>query len=612
MSKCRDWARSLVRRSLRRPAQKRRLNVEPLECRALLSGLTFSLAGSIASGSGVTVSDVATDPSGNSYVTGNYTGNANFGTDASGKVYAGSDQSSLPETFVVSYTPAGVVNWYAEFQNNFVDASSTSNGVGLTYDAKDQTVYVVGNFTGTVDFNPFGGEDVQSSSTDPVTKADAPDAYIVGLSAANGFLNTGLGAGYFADFVMTKSSNMSATPTQVAIDPAGDSVYVTGYYTNSDTADFPKGTITAGDQQGEAVTLVPPPNNSEGSGSEGFSAKFNLNLVLAWAVNTWNASGGTLDDALNYGIASAPQAGIDYVVGDDVDATKAFVETIHDTDGSYAGLVEMPTNDLSSTAVDLADGVVTDSAGNAYVVGTFSGTLGLSQVLTSAGATNAFIVSFDPKLNELWGDRFGSSNQGKNPDNDYNRVAAGLNLQVGDDGDAVGIDGASTPDIYLSGEDEGPSTYGTSSASVIGQNSANAESYVIEVSSSTGNFISAFGATGSGSSTSEAESLAVNANGQVAVVGPYTMPTTVGTVALATGNQVFIANLTGTPPAIDLAITMTDQVTTYTPGGTTTYTIVVSNSGPGAVTGAVVNDALAASNITSDNWMVTATTLARA
>src|SRR5262249_45618324 len=34
----------------------------------------------------------------------------------------------------------------------------------------------------------------------------------------------------------------------------------------------------------------------------------------------------------------------------------------------------------------------------------------------------------------------------------------------------------------------------------------------------------------------------------------------------------------------DLAITKTDGTTTYTPGGTTTYTIVVSNNGPSAVT----------------------------
>jgi uncharacterized repeat protein (TIGR01451 family) len=42
----------------------------------------------------------------------------------------------------------------------------------------------------------------------------------------------------------------------------------------------------------------------------------------------------------------------------------------------------------------------------------------------------------------------------------------------------------------------------------------------------------------------------------------------------------------------DLAITKTDGVTSVDPGGTTTYTIVVSNSGPSSVTGATVTDVL--------------------
>ena len=45
-------------------------------------------------------------------------------------------------------------------------------------------------------------------------------------------------------------------------------------------------------------------------------------------------------------------------------------------------------------------------------------------------------------------------------------------------------------------------------------------------------------------------------------------------------------------PMADLAITKTDGVTTAMPGGTTTYTIVVSNNGPSNVTGATVADNL--------------------
>ena len=43
-------------------------------------------------------------------------------------------------------------------------------------------------------------------------------------------------------------------------------------------------------------------------------------------------------------------------------------------------------------------------------------------------------------------------------------------------------------------------------------------------------------------------------------------------------------------PSADLAITKTDGVTTYTPGNTVTYTVVVSNAGPSTATGATVAD----------------------
>ena len=54
-------------------------------------------------------------------------------------------------------------------------------------------------------------------------------------------------------------------------------------------------------------------------------------------------------------------------------------------------------------------------------------------------------------------------------------------------------------------------------------------------------------------------------------------------------------------PTADLAVTKTDGVSIYTPGGTVTYTIVVSNYGPVPVTGAVFSDNLAAP-ITSWIW----------
>ena len=62
-----------------------------------------------------------------------------------------------------------------------------------------------------------------------------------------------------------------------------------------------------------------------------------------------------------------------------------------------------------------------------------------------------------------------------------------------------------------------------------------------------------------------------------------------GTTDPTPGNDDSTDTNTNNPQA-DLAITKDDGVTTYTPGGTLTYTVTVTNNGPSAVTGASVTD----------------------
>lgn len=57
----------------------------------------------------------------------------------------------------------------------------------------------------------------------------------------------------------------------------------------------------------------------------------------------------------------------------------------------------------------------------------------------------------------------------------------------------------------------------------------------------------------------------------------------------------------------NLSVTKSDGSTTYTPGGTATYVITVTNAGPDAVTGAVINDTLPAGATLSSAWSCTAT-----
>ena len=93
-------------------------------------------------------------------------------------------------------------------------------------------------------------------------------------------------------------------------------------------------------------------------------------------------------------------------------------------------------------------------------------------------------------------------------------------------------------------------------------------------------------------------------------------PTTTGIIPSPTNTVIYFpppptntpkppSTNTPVPPALsaDLSITKDDGVTTYIPGGSLTYTIVVSNtSGPNAVTGATVTDTFPAST-TNITWI---------
>ncbi len=66
---------------------------------------------------------------------------------------------------------------------------------------------------------------------------------------------------------------------------------------------------------------------------------------------------------------------------------------------------------------------------------------------------------------------------------------------------------------------------------------------------------------------------------------------------------VSLARAVGTTPVSNLSITNTDSTATYSAGGSVTYTIVVSNSGPDIAIGATVTDAVAAlPQVASTSW----------
>jgi hypothetical protein len=180
MSNDQSRLQSLARPLRGRPSHRGRPAVEALEGRRLLS-LDFT-AGFQILGNGVHNLQVAIDAQGNAYVAGAYSGRADFGKDAGGNEYQKNNGGSTDDAFVVQYSPSGTLDWFTQFQPQSSDSGSESFADGLVVDDTDQTVYVVGTFKGPVDFDPFGADDVETSS-DP---ANRDDCFIVGLSASTG------------------------------------------------------------------------------------------------------------------------------------------------------------------------------------------------------------------------------------------------------------------------------------------------------------------------------------------------------------------------------------------------------------------------------------------
>ncbi|MGE0882031.1 MAG: beta strand repeat-containing protein [Blastocatellales bacterium] len=93
-----------------------------------------------------------------------------------------------------------------------------------------------------------------------------------------------------------------------------------------------------------------------------------------------------------------------------------------------------------------------------------------------------------------------------------------------------------------------------------------------------------------------------SATGSLSNTATVTAPASVPDPTPANNNDTDVNTITQT---VDLAITKTNNATSVVPGTQTTYTIVVTNSGPSAVTGAAVADNLPA-NLTNATWTCTA------
>lgn len=283
---------------------------------------------------------IAIDGSGNVYITGSFTGIADFDPGAG---TANLTSTGATDIFVAKYTSAGAYLWA------FNIGSATGSGVGnaITLDGSSN-VYVTGFFMGTADFNPSG-------ATNNLTSGGSVDIFVAKYTS---------GGAYLWAFKVGEAGADGGEG--ISLDGSGN-VYVTGYFQG--TTDFDPG--------GGVVNLI-----STGS-TDIFVAKYTSAGAYQWAFKI----GGAVGD-FGYGI-DVDGSGNCYVTGffngPNTDfnpgAGTAFLSTggpgdddvfvaKYNSSGVYQWAFNIGTGTSSAS---IGYGIAVDGSGNCYITGVVGG-----------------------------------------------------------------------------------------------------------------------------------------------------------------------------------------------------------------------------------------------
>ena len=307
---------------------------------------------------------VAADGLGNVYVTGYFQDTADF--DPGGGT---EDHTSIgtADAFLSKFNSSGNFVWVRTWEGSY---NLHDRGFGVAGDSSGN-VYVTIHFKGTVDFDPDPvDEDLHTSN-------GARDVFLSKFDSSGSFIwaRTWGGPGYDKSY-------------GVAID-ALDNVYITGYF--EETVDFDPGGGTD--------------NQTSNGFYDVFLSKFDSSGNFKWA-RTW---GGSSDDKGN-GVA-ADGSGNVYVTGyfrNTVDFDPEGGDP-HTSNGHYD--IFLSKFDLlgaykwartwGGPGYEQGYGVATDDSGNIYVTGCFEDTVDFipgpnEGWLTSQGEEDEFLIKFLP------------------------------------------------------------------------------------------------------------------------------------------------------------------------------------------------------------------------
>ena len=415
---------------------------------------TFSWARSIGGTITEYGQDIAADSGSNVYVIGEYYGSVTIGSTTL-------TSTGSFDVFVAKYDTNGSVQWARSIGGtNYGRAIATDSG---------GNVYVIGEYSGTATFAP--GTTLASAGSSDVFVAKYDTSGTVQWATSIGGPGSDNGYGIATD--------------------SGGNVYVTGRY---------QGTVTI-----ESTTLT-------NAGSyDAFVAKYDTSGTFQWATSI--SGTGT-----EYGQAIATDSGGNvYVTGiytnnftiESTTLTNAgFSDTFvakYDTSGTFQWATS-----IGGTRTEHGRGIATDSGGNVYVTGYYSGssiTIG-STILTNAGSNDAFVAKYDTSGTFQWAESISGMGDGG--------------------GSAIATD--SGGNVYVTGYYNGSITIGSTTLTSAGSYDA----FVAEYDTSgTVLWATSIG----GTSSDSGRGIATDSNGNMYVTGEYGGTLTIGSTTLTSAGS---------------------------------------------------------------------------
>ncbi|HZU35789.1 MAG TPA: SBBP repeat-containing protein, partial [Gemmataceae bacterium] len=300
-----------------------------------------------------------------------------------------------------------------------IGGTGYDDGYNLTTDAQGN-VYVVGDFQGTVNFNPNGTPVDLTAAAGP--GSNGGDGYLAKYSPTGTLLWVQQFATDAADFVQAVG---------LTVDAAGN-LLVDGWLTAATTfGSFTLPGLTAG---------------FTGSGEVAFVAKLDAAGNVLWADQLGGTGSNT--DTFCWNVTTDASANV-YVVGG-FGGTQTIGTTTLTSTGTWDGFVaklgadgtlQWAKNTAAGSGITEAVAIALDKNGNIYTTGRFAGTGTFGKYsLTSQGGYDGFVTKLNSSGTTLWARDLGTSG------NDYTSSIAvdkSGNLYVGGD-----VGGDPSSDLY--------------------------------------------------------------------------------------------------------------------------------------------------------------------